>query len=130
MPAASMTGADLDELSVRIEPAQRRLANIQTAAVERAPLVGILQTVGSIAIDESRQATIASYIDGRLERLFADYTGVVIAKGDHLAVIYSPQFHAAQVEYIEARRAAASASGLAGGATGPRVAQPSTLCSG
>ncbi len=113
VPAASMTGADLDELSVRIEPAQRRLANIQTAAVERAPLVTTLQTVGSIAIDESRQATIASYIDGRLERLFADYTGVVIAKGDHLAVIYSPQFHAAQVEYIEARRGAASASGLA-----------------
>ena len=33
VPAAS-GAADLDEFSVKIEPAQRRLANIQTAKVE------------------------------------------------------------------------------------------------
>jgi Cu(I)/Ag(I) efflux system membrane fusion protein len=109
---ASSAAADLDELAVKIEPAQRRLANIQTAAVESGPLEATLQTVGAIAIDESRQATIAAYIDGRLERLFADYTGVDIKQGDHLAIIYSPQLYAAQVEYVEARRALAAASGL------------------
>lgn len=109
---ASSGAADLDEFSVKIEPAQRRLANIQTARVQEGPLEATLQTVGAIAIDESRQATIASYIDGRLERLFADYTGVQIKKGDHLAVIYSPQLFAAQVEYIEARRAATAGGGL------------------
>lgn len=110
--AASSGVADLDELAVRVEPAQRRLANIQTAPVESGPLEASLQTVGAIAIDESRQATIAAYIDGRLERLFADYTGVDIKKGDHLAVIYSPQLFAAQVEYLEARRTARSGDGL------------------
>ena len=111
VPAAGGT-ADLDEFSVKIEPAQRRLANIQTAEAEIGTLEATLRTVGAIAIDESRQATIATYIDGRLERLFADYTGVPIAKGDHLAVIYSPQFYAAQVEYIEARRALNASGGL------------------
>ena len=111
VPAAG-AGADLDELSVKIEPAQRRLANIETAEVKRAPLEATLQTLGAIAIDESRQATIAAYIAGRLERLFADYTGVAIKKGDHLAVIYSPQLHAAQVDYVEARRALSSAGGM------------------
>lgn len=109
---ASSAAADLDELAIKIEPAQRRLANIQTATVESAPLETTLPTVGAIAIDESRQATIAAYIDGRLERLFADYTGVDIKKGDHLAVLYSPQLFAAQVEYLEARRALDVASGL------------------
>jgi Cu(I)/Ag(I) efflux system membrane fusion protein len=109
---ASSAAADLDALSVKIEPAQRRLANIQTAAVESAPLEAQLQTVGAIAIDESRQATIAAYIDGRLERLFADYTGVEIKKGDHLAIVYSPQLFAAQVEYLEARRALRASGGL------------------
>lgn len=109
---ASSGAADLDEFSVKIEPAQRRLANIQTAKVQESPLEATLQTVGAFAIDESRQATIASYIDGRLERLFADYTGVQIKKGDHLAVIYSPQLFAAQVEYVEARRAATAGGGL------------------
>ena len=112
VPAASSNGGKLDELSVTIEPAQRRLANIQTAAVESGPLEATLQTIGSIAIDESRQATISAYIDGRLERLFADYTGVDIAQGDHLAVIYSPQLYGAQVEYLEARRATAAAGAL------------------
>jgi membrane fusion protein, copper/silver efflux system len=109
---ASRGAADLNEFSVKIEPAQRRLANIQTAKVESSTLQASLQSVGAIAIDESRQATIAAYIDGRLERLFADYTGVDIAKGDHLAVIYSPQLYGAQVEYVEARRASGAAGGL------------------
>ncbi len=112
VPAANLNGSQLDELAVTIEPAQRRLANIQTAAVESGPVQATLQTIGAIAIDESRQATISAYIDGRLERLFADYTGVDIAQGDHLAVIYSPQLYGAQVEYLEARRATAVAGAL------------------
>lgn len=111
VPAASAAG-DLNELAVKIEPAQRRLANIQTAQVEVGPLEATLQTVGAIAIDESRQATISAYIEGRLERLFADYTGVDIAKGDHLAVLYSPQLYGAQVEYLEARRGASITGAL------------------
>jgi membrane fusion protein, copper/silver efflux system len=113
VPAAS-GAADLDQFSVKIEPAQRRLANIQTAQVEQGPLEATIRTVGAIAIDESRQATISAYIDGRLERLFADYTGVQIAQGDHLAIIYSPQLYAAQVEYVEARRSVAASGGLSG----------------
>ncbi|MEX0642375.1 MAG: efflux RND transporter periplasmic adaptor subunit [Pirellulales bacterium] len=113
VPAAS-GAADLDQFSVKIQPAQRRLANIQTAKVEKGPLDATIRTVGAIAIDESRQATISAYIEGRLERLFADYTGVHIAKGDHLAIIYSPQLYAAQVEYVEARRALTASGGLSG----------------
>ena len=112
VPASSAGTDALDELAVRIEPAQRRLANIETAEVQRGPVEASLQTVGSIAIDESRQATIAAYIEGRLERLFADYTGIHIAKGDHLAIIYSPQLYGAQVEYLEAKRVLNAAGGL------------------
>lgn len=100
---ASAGNADLDEFAVTIEPAQRRLAQIETAPVTSKPVSTTIETIGAIEIDESRQATIAAYIDGRVERLFADYTGVVVAQGDHLAVVYSPQLYAAQAEYLEAR---------------------------
>lgn len=100
---ASSGSADLDEFAVTIEPAQRRLAQIETAPVTSKPVSTTIETIGAIEIDESRQATIAAYIDGRVERLFADYTGVVVAQGDHLAVVYSPQLYAAQAEYLEAR---------------------------
>lgn len=119
VPAASATG-NLDALSVTIEPAQRRLANIQTAKVRKEAVDSEIESVGRIAIDESRMATIASYIDGRIERLFADYTGVAIAKGDHLAVVYSPQLFAAQVEYLEAVRALPATGGIASIVTAQR----------
>lgn len=106
VPATSGAG-DLDEFAVNIETAQRRLANIQTDVVRREALADTIRTVGAIAIDESRMATIPSYIDGRIERLFADYTGVDVKKGDHLAVVYSPELFSAQVEYVESRNAQA-----------------------
>lgn len=110
--AAAAGGQDGDELSVTITPAQRRLSNIETAPVREAPLVDSVRTVGAIAIDESRMATIASWFDGRIERVFADYTGVKVAKNDHLAVVYSPELYAAQVDYLESRRSLATASTL------------------
>lgn len=112
VPATS-SGVDLDQLAVTIEPAQRRLANIQTAEVTRQPVSTTIQTIGSIEIDESRQATIAAYIDGRVERLFADYTGVKVDQGDHLAIVYSPQLYSAQVEYLEAKQTLSKSSGTA-----------------
>ncbi len=89
---------------VIINPAARRLANIQTVPVKRRQVTRTIETVGSIAIDESRMATIAVYVKGRIERLFADYTGVSVDKGDHLAVLYSPELYSAQVEYVQSRR--------------------------
>lgn len=112
VPATSSSG-DLDDFAVKIEPAQRRLANIQTAEVKQRAVATTIRTIGSIQIDESRQATIASYIDGRVERLFADYTGVEVEKGDHLAVVYSPQLYSAQVEYVESKRTLEKNSGAA-----------------
>lgn len=105
MPLVPATAgmANLDELSVNIQTAQRRLAGIETAESKREPVSATIQTVGAIAVDESRMATISSYVDGRLERLFADYTGVDVEQGTHLAVIYSPELYKAQVEYIKTR---------------------------
>ncbi|MCA9215951.1 MAG: efflux RND transporter periplasmic adaptor subunit [Planctomycetales bacterium] len=106
--AAGASGSNIDELSVQIEPAQRRLANIATHEVKLEPVALEINSVGSIAVDESRMATIASYVDGRIERLFADYTGVTVAKGDHLAVVYSGELYSAQVEYLDSRQAVAN----------------------
>lgn len=92
---------DSTDFAVNIPVAARRLANIETAVAEERAVTHTIATVGSIAIDESRQATIAAYVDGRIERLFADYTGVEVARGDHLAVLYSPALFEQQAKYIE-----------------------------
>ena len=122
VPATS-GGEDANSLSVKIEPAHRRLSNIQTTPAKREAVAATIRTIGAVRIDESRMATIASYVDGRLERLFADYTGVDVAKQDHLAVVYSPELFSAQVEYLETRK------GLSGENTLPviRKAQQNLL---
>ena len=102
---ASSGGGNSDESSVQVDPAARRVANIQTVAVEAVPLTRNIRAIGELSYDEGTLKTIAAYVDGRLESLYADYTGVVVEKGDHLALLYSPQLYSSQVELLVARRA-------------------------
>lgn len=103
VPAASGGGA-ADSKSVQIDAAGRRVANIETAMVTSQPLARQIRAVGELHYDEGALKTIAAYVDGRLERLYADYTGVIVEKGDHLAMVYSPRLYSAQVELLLARR--------------------------
>ena len=79
-----------------------KLADIQTTVVQRMFPTKTVRLFGTINYDETRIATVAAYFPGRLERLFVDYTGVSVKKGDHLASIYSPDLITAHVELKEA----------------------------
>lgn len=96
----SSTDAGGNGRSVSIDAATRRILGIRTAPVTSEEVYRSIRTVGRIEYDEQRVATIAAYVDGRLEELLADYEGVEVAKGDPLAVLYSPQLYSAQVEYL------------------------------
>ena len=89
-----------DGISVTIEPAARRLVGIQTATSKMGNVRRTIRTIGSIDFDESRLSTIAAYVDGRLEKLYANYVGVRVSAGDDLALIYSPQLYSAQTEFV------------------------------
>lgn len=88
--------------------AAMELAEVQTAPIERRFPERTVRMVGEIDYDETRMATIAAYFPGRLERLFVDYTGVRVNKGEHLVEIYSPELLAAQEELHQARQAVES----------------------
>jgi len=103
VPAAA-AGGPADSQSVEINPVARRLANIRTATVKSIPLKRTIRAVGELNYDEGSLKTIAAYVDGRLDRLYADYTGVVVKKGDHLALLYSPRLYSAQVELLLAKK--------------------------
>ena len=93
-------GGGGDGISVTIEPAARRLVGIQTAMSKMGNVTRTIRTIGSIDFDESRLSTISAYIDGRLEKLYANYVGVRVSAGDDLALIYSPQLYSAQTEFV------------------------------
>ena len=58
--------------------------------------------VGKVDYDETKVADITAWVPGRLDRLYVDYTGVRVRKGDHLVLIYSPELIVAQDELLEA----------------------------
>ena len=89
---------------IQIDPASRRVANIQTAVVKAIPMVRTIRAVGELAYDEGSMKTIAAYVDGRIDKLYADYTGVVVQKGDRLALLYSPKLYSSQIEYLLAKK--------------------------
>ena len=94
-----------DDASIIISKASRRLAGIETEIVSAQAVSQSIKAVGSIDFDEARVSSISSYVDGRIEKLYADYTGVLVKKGEHLAEFYSPNLYSAQVEFLQAGEA-------------------------
>jgi hypothetical protein len=56
--------------------------------------------VGEIDYDERKVAFVAAWIPGRIDKLFVDFTGVRVRKGDPLVWIYSPDLVTTQQEYL------------------------------
>ena len=78
----------------------RAMASVETAPVERRKLTRELRAVGKVQYNESALATITARVDGYVERLFIDYTGVDVKAGDHLVEFYSPELVVAEGELL------------------------------
>jgi Cu(I)/Ag(I) efflux system membrane fusion protein len=86
-------------------------ARIVTQAVTFRELFKEVRTVGKLDFNERRVAHIASRVAGRVDRLFVDFTGIEVKKGDHLVSIYSPQLYVAQTELFQSLRRYEQAQG-------------------
>lgn len=98
------TGADddLGPRQLRLSDAARQLARIQTTAAIRAFAEVEVRMVGRITYDETSLAYITAWVAGRLDKLYANYTGMTVNQGDHMVYMYSPQLLAAQEELLQA----------------------------
>lgn len=93
--------------------ASRKLARIETSVVERRSVTVPVRLVGKVDFDETAIKTIASRVSGRLDRLYVDYTGVPVGKGEHLVWLYSPDLLTAQEELLEAKKRLVNTKGEA-----------------
>ena len=101
-----------DERSVVVDAATRRVVNIQTASVQRVPVHRTIRAVGEVGYDEGKMKTISAYTAGRFDKMYVDYVGAVVQKGDRLAEFYSPELYSAQVEYLQALNTGARGGSL------------------
>ena len=110
-PGKSKMGMDLvpvyeDEASgdgiVTISGAVQQNMNVKTAKVETKNLSSQVITNGILQTDEQKEYIVNTKVSGWVEKLYVNYTGQEVKKGQKLIDIYSPELVAAQQELITA----------------------------
>ncbi len=103
--AVSSSGIDhLDLNQVQMTEAALKLADIQTVIVGTTTPEKQVYLPGRIEADERGIANVTAHFSGRVERLYADFTGQFINRGQLLATLYSPDLVTAQKELFEAMK--------------------------
>lgn len=103
IPLRSEGGSsDIPEGAMQMSEEATALANIQTSVVNRKNPVKEMLLYGVIAPDERSLQSQAAHVSGRIERLYVDFTGETVQRGQTLASVYSPELFAAQQELLEA----------------------------
>jgi Cu(I)/Ag(I) efflux system membrane fusion protein len=95
------TGEESDRV-LKMTSASMKLAEIQTKKIERKESFINLELFGKVAEDTTRISDIAILADAEIRKLFVNYAGIPIKKGEHLAELYSPDVYTAGQDYLVA----------------------------
>lgn len=85
---------------IKISPRAQALAQVKTETITFQHLFKEISAVGQIEYDERNIANVAAWVPGRMDKLFINFTGVEVKKGDPLVSIYSPNLVTTQEEYL------------------------------
>ena len=108
-PGKSAMGMDLipvyeDHVSsgsaVQIDPITVQNMGVRTAMVKKTDFDRSVRAVGKIDYNEENIYVVSSKISGWIEKLYVDYTGKEVRKGQPLLDIYSPELVTTQQEYL------------------------------
>jgi RND family efflux transporter MFP subunit len=109
-PGKSKMGMDLvpvyqDKVSgsvgtVVIDPVTIQNMGVRYTSVKRMDFNRDIRAVGIVEYNEEKLYTINSKISGWIEKLYVDYTGKIVLKGQPLLEIYSPELVSTQEEYL------------------------------
>jgi membrane fusion protein, copper/silver efflux system len=113
-PAAAQGQSPAAPQAVKPEPApvptvevptdKQKLIGLKTTVVGPQSLTKTIRTVGRIESDERRQAFINTKVEGWIEKLYINETGVTVKQGQPVAEIYSPELLATQQEFLNVLR--------------------------
>lgn len=104
IPLTSMSsgGDHVDPNEIVMSESAAKLASIKTMLVTRGTPEKTVYLQGKVQADERNIAELTSRFGGRIEKLFVNFTGEHVNKGEKLATIYSPGLVTAQRELLEA----------------------------
>ena len=94
--------SDIDPDAVMMSDEAMALANVETEIVGTPSGNKEIRLFGKVEPDQRQQQSQSAYVAGRIERLFINAVGDHVAKGQTLAVIYSPELYTAGQELVSA----------------------------
>jgi RND family efflux transporter MFP subunit len=87
---------------ITIDPAVVQNINVQTALVGRRDLKHPIRTVGYLEYDQQRMVTVTTKYSGWVEKVYVNYVGEPVRKGQPLFEIYSPELVQTEQELLSA----------------------------
>ena len=98
-------GGGMPAGTVQVSPEKQQLIGVRWGLVEPASGSRTIRAVGKVSYDETRVARVHTRVEGWIEKVFVDFTGKQVEKGQPLLTIYSPDLLATQQEYLLALKA-------------------------
>ena len=95
---------EADPNEIQMTQSAIKLAEVQTFIVEEGAPEKSIHLLGKVKPDERNIATLTARFGGRIEKLYVNYTGQNVKKGQKLASIYSPELNTAQQELLDAAK--------------------------
>lgn len=86
--------------TIRIDPVTMQNMGVRMGRVERRSLVKDIRTVGNIIYDETQIFAVNIKFSGWIEKLYVNFVGEAVKKGQPLFEVYSPELVTAQEEYL------------------------------
>jgi multidrug efflux pump subunit AcrA (membrane-fusion protein) len=86
--------------AVFVDPRMAQSSGVRTEEVRVRRLSKVIRTVGLVTFDERRLHDLNSKVQGWIDRLYVDYTGKPVRRGEPLMAIYSPALFSTQQEYL------------------------------
>ena len=87
---------------VKIDPSVVQNMNVKTIPVEVKKLSSHVITNGVLKTNETQDYIVTTRVNGYVQKLYVNYTGQKVSKGEKLMDIYSPELVAAEQELITA----------------------------
>jgi RND family efflux transporter MFP subunit len=91
--------ADASVSSIQLNQKEQTDIGVETVEVRRRNLQRALMAVAKVDEPETQLASISARIGGRIDKLYLDFTGQQVRRGQTIASLYSPEVFSTAEEY-------------------------------
>lgn len=98
-PKHGQAQADASVSSIQLDQKEQRDIGVETVEVRRRNLQRALMSVAKVEEPETQLESISARIGGRIDKLYVDFTGQQVHRGQTIASLYSPEVLSTAEEY-------------------------------